>query len=40
MCDERLPILLKRELSQRFHRLDVPQPIKNGLAAATTFYTS
>ena len=30
--DERLPILLKRELSQRVHRLDVPQPIKNGLA--------
>jgi len=32
MCDERLVILLKQELSQRVHRLDVPQPIKNGLA--------
>jgi hypothetical protein len=29
---EQLPILLKQELSQRVHRLDVPQPIKNGLA--------
>ena len=32
MCDERSPILLKRELSQRLHRLDEPRPIKNGLA--------
>ena len=32
--DERLPILLKQELSQRVHRLDVPQPIKNGLASS------
>ena len=40
MCDERLPILLKQELSQRFHRLDVPQPIKNGLAGGDDVYTS
>ena len=39
--DERLPILLKRELSQRVHRLDAPQPIKKtDWPAATTFYAS
>ena len=38
MRDERLPVLLKRELSQRFHRLDLPQ--KTNRPAATTFYTS
>ena len=27
-----IAILLKRELSQRFRCLDVPKPIKNGLA--------
>jgi len=32
MRDARLAILLKRELSQRVHHLDVPQSIKNGLA--------
>jgi hypothetical protein len=25
MRDERLPVLLKRELLQRFHRLDLPK---------------
>jgi hypothetical protein len=34
MCDERSPILLKRELSQRFRRLDVAQAHKNGLAGS------
>ncbi len=33
-----MPILLKRELSQRVHRLDVPQPIKNGLAGGDVLY--
>jgi hypothetical protein len=32
--DERLPILLKRELSQRVHRLDVLRPVKDGLAGS------
>jgi len=32
MRDARLAILLKRELSQRVHHLDVPQSIKNGVA--------
>ena len=40
MRDEGLPIILKRELSQRVHRLDVPQPIKNGLAGGDDVYTS
>jgi hypothetical protein len=34
ICDERSPILLKRELSQRFRRLDVAQAHKNGLAGS------